>query len=56
MYFSAEAASLRRLMRIKIIRLVDDDEMLPNAIVDRYWEELLRKDYLESEDWNAELF
>ncbi|XP_056274730.1 ankyrin repeat domain-containing protein 31-like isoform X2 [Pseudoliparis swirei] len=51
-----EAASLRRLMRIKIIRLVDDDEMLPNAIVDRYWEELLRKDYLESEDWNAELF
>ncbi|XP_037632499.1 ankyrin repeat domain-containing protein 31-like isoform X3 [Sebastes umbrosus] len=52
---TTEAASLRRLMKIKIIHLVGDDEMLPNAIMDCYWEKLLMKDYSESEDWGGEL-
>ncbi|KAM6943920.1 uncharacterized protein PEZ65_001843 [Lycodopsis pacificus] len=50
-----EAAILRRIMRIKTIHLVDDEEMLPNAVVDRYWEKLLQRDCSESEDWNTEL-
>eukprot|EP00064_Thunnus_orientalis_P003338 superscaffoldBa00000268_g3347 len=49
------AASLNRLMKIKRIHLVDDDELLPNAIMDCYWEKLLQKDYSEFEDWGIEL-
>lgn len=48
---SAEEASLKRLMNIKIIHLVDDEGLLPNAIVDCYWEKLLKKDALQCEDW-----
>lgn len=60
MYFnslstSAEAASLNCLMKIKIIHLVNDEELLPNAVLDCYWEKLLQKDYSESEDWGSEL-
>ncbi|XP_044052872.1 ankyrin repeat domain-containing protein 31-like isoform X2 [Siniperca chuatsi] len=50
-----EAVSLNRLMKIKIIRLLDDEELLPNAIMDGYWEKLLKKDFSESEDWGSEL-
>ncbi|KAK9523175.1 hypothetical protein VZT92_019585 [Zoarces viviparus] len=52
---TTEAAILRRLMRIKIIHLVDDEELLPNAVMDRYWEKLLQRDCSESEDWSTEL-
>ncbi|XP_075955410.1 ankyrin repeat domain-containing protein 31-like isoform X2 [Anarhichas minor] len=51
---TTESAILRRLMRIKIIHLVDDEELLPNAVMDRYWEKLQR-DCSESEDWSTEL-
>ncbi|XP_038560487.1 ankyrin repeat domain-containing protein 31-like isoform X3 [Micropterus salmoides] len=46
-----EADSLNCLMKIKMIHLLDDEEFLPNALVDCYWEKLLKKDYSESEDW-----
>ncbi|XP_059192326.1 ankyrin repeat domain-containing protein 31-like [Centropristis striata] len=49
---TTEAASLRRLMEIKIIHLVADEELLPNALMDCYWEKLLKSDE-DSEDWGA---
>lgn len=48
----AEAAGLRRLMGIKSIRLVGDAELLPNAVMERYWEKLMEMDALECEDWS----
>lgn len=48
---SAEAATLKRLMNIKIIHLVNDEELMPIAMLDYHWEKLLKKDYSESEDW-----
>ncbi len=48
---SAEAVHLNHLRKFKIIHLVDDEEFLPNTIMDHYWEKLLKKDYSESEDW-----
>uniref|UniRef100_A0A8C4IR37 Ankyrin repeat domain-containing protein 31 n=2 Tax=Dicentrarchus labrax TaxID=13489 RepID=A0A8C4IR37_DICLA len=52
---TTEASCLSRLMKIKIIHLVDDDELLPNARLNIYWEKLLKKEYSESEDWGSEL-
>ncbi|XP_035514600.1 uncharacterized protein LOC118325864 [Morone saxatilis] len=52
---TTEASCLSRLMKIKIIHLVEDDELLPNARLNIYWEKLLKKDYSESEDWGSEL-
>ncbi|KAM7416996.1 hypothetical protein PAMA_018871 [Pampus argenteus] len=49
------SASLNHLMKIKRIHLVDDDELLPNAIMDSYWEKLLQKDCSESEDWGSDV-
>ncbi|KAK5870564.1 hypothetical protein PBY51_003502 [Eleginops maclovinus] len=44
-----EAANLRRMiMNIKIVHLVGDDEWLPSAQMDYYWEKLLEKD---PDDW-----
>ncbi|XP_062418342.1 ankyrin repeat domain-containing protein 31-like [Pungitius pungitius] len=48
---TTEAASLRRLMGIKTIHLVGDDELLPNAVMERYWKKLLEMDP-ECEDWS----
>uniref|UniRef100_UPI0037E87E97 uncharacterized protein n=1 Tax=Semicossyphus pulcher TaxID=241346 RepID=UPI0037E87E97 len=48
---TSEEASLKRLMRIRIIRLVDNEELLPNAVMDFYWEKLLKDDGSDSE-WN----
>ncbi|GLD52397.1 putative ankyrin repeat domain-containing protein 31, partial [Lates japonicus] len=45
------AAGLNRLMKIKTIHLLDDEELLPNVVMDYYWEKLLKKDCSESEDW-----
>ena len=52
---SAEAVTLRSLMKIRIIHLVDDAELLPNAMMDCYWEKLLKNDCSESDDWGTEL-
>lgn len=52
---SSEAASLNRLMKIKIISLVNDEELLPNAMMDCHWGKLLKRDYADSEDWGGEL-
>ncbi|KAM7392206.1 hypothetical protein PAMP_022835 [Pampus punctatissimus] len=49
------SASLNHIIKIKRIHLVDDDELLPNTIMDSYWEKLLQKDCSESEDWGSEL-
>lgn len=48
---SAEAATLKRLMNIKIIHLVNDEELMPVAVLDYHWEKLLNQDYSQSEDW-----
>ncbi|XP_022072967.1 protein phosphatase 1 regulatory subunit 12A-like isoform X2 [Acanthochromis polyacanthus] len=48
---TTEAASL---MKIKVVHLVDDEELLPNAIMDCYWDKLVMKDYSES-DWESEI-
>nr|XP_020454861.1 uncharacterized protein LOC109959667 [Monopterus albus]XP_020454862.1 uncharacterized protein LOC109959667 [Monopterus albus] len=50
-----EAAILNSLMKIKVIRLVEDEEFLPNAIMDYYWEKLLKNDCSESDNWGDEL-
>ncbi|XP_039660359.1 ankyrin repeat domain-containing protein 31-like isoform X2 [Perca fluviatilis] len=50
-----EAVTLRSLMKIRIIHLVDDAELLPNAMMDCYWEKLLKNDCSESDDWGTEL-
>ncbi|XP_068560346.1 uncharacterized protein [Cebidichthys violaceus] len=52
---TTEAASLRRLMRIKTIHLVDDEELLPNAVMERHWEKLLETDCSGCEDWSADV-
>ncbi|XP_035854880.1 ankyrin repeat domain-containing protein 31-like isoform X2 [Sander lucioperca] len=49
-----EAVTLS-LMKIQIIHLVDDAELLPNAMMDCYWEKLLKNDCSESDDWGTEL-
>ncbi|XP_049906341.1 26S proteasome non-ATPase regulatory subunit 10-like [Epinephelus moara] len=46
-----DTSTLNCLMKIKIFHLVTDEEVLPNAIMDCYWETLLKKDYSESKDW-----
>lgn len=38
-------------MNIKTIRLVRDEEFLPNSIVDGYWEKLLQSVDVEAENW-----
>uniref|UniRef100_A0A3P8T1H0 Uncharacterized protein n=1 Tax=Amphiprion percula TaxID=161767 RepID=A0A3P8T1H0_AMPPE len=48
---TTEAASL---MKIKVVHLVDDEELLPNAIMDCYWDKLVMKGYSES-DWESEI-
>lgn len=40
-------------MKIKTISLVDDDELLPSAVVDFYWEKLLQTDLSDS-DWGMD--
>lgn len=42
---SAEPTTLDRIMNVKIIHLVDDEELMPIAMLDYYWEKL------ECEDW-----
>ncbi|XP_071337859.1 ankyrin repeat domain-containing protein 31-like isoform X2 [Trachinotus anak] len=51
----AAEAALNHLMRIKIIHLVDEEELLPTAVMDGHWETLFKKGSSESEDWSSEL-
>ncbi|XP_056232840.1 ankyrin repeat domain-containing protein 31-like isoform X2 [Seriola aureovittata] len=48
-------AAINRLMKIRIIHLVDDKELLPTSLMDCYWEILIKKDCSEFEDWASEL-
>lgn len=47
----AEAATLKRLMNIKIIHLVSDEELMPTVVLDYHWEKALNTDCSEFEDW-----
>lgn len=49
--YSAEASTLTLIRNIKIIHLVTDGELMPTALLDRHWENLLKKDFSECEDW-----
>ncbi|XP_026041908.1 putative ankyrin repeat domain-containing protein 31 isoform X1 [Astatotilapia calliptera] len=42
--------NLNHHMKIKIIHLVNDEELLPNAVMDMYWDKLIKEDYSESQD------
>ncbi|XP_041642843.1 ankyrin repeat domain-containing protein 31-like [Cheilinus undulatus] len=46
-----EEASLKRLLGIQTIRLVEDEELLPSAVMDVYWEKVLSGDWSDS-DWD----
>ncbi|XP_013870052.1 putative ankyrin repeat domain-containing protein 31 [Austrofundulus limnaeus] len=43
------------LKNIKMIHLVSDEEFLPSAVMDYYWDKLLRQTPSELEDWDSEL-
>ncbi|XP_024865033.1 ankyrin repeat domain-containing protein 31-like [Kryptolebias marmoratus] len=43
------------LKNIKIVRLVSDDEFLPSATMDYYWDKLLKQTPSQFEDWDTEL-
>lgn len=49
----SEADSLTCLMKINMIHLVDNEEMLPNAVMDYHWEKLLKTDYSVTKDWDS---
>ncbi|XP_026167688.1 ankyrin repeat domain-containing protein 31-like [Mastacembelus armatus] len=49
-----ETASLDCLMNVKIIHLVEDEELLSNVVMDCHWEKLLKKDYTVCVDWGSE--
>ncbi|XP_054895605.1 ankyrin repeat domain-containing protein 31-like isoform X2 [Poeciliopsis prolifica] len=43
------------LRRIRIIRLVTPEEMIPNALMDLYWDKLMMQDQVEFDNWELEL-
>ncbi|XP_034548466.1 ankyrin repeat domain-containing protein 31-like isoform X3 [Notolabrus celidotus] len=45
----SEESGLKRLMRVRTIRLVEEEEMLPNAVMDLYWEKLLEDQSSDSQ-------
>lgn len=44
----SEASTLRLIRNIKIIHLVNEDDLMPTALLDRHWEKLLKQ---ECDDW-----
>jgi len=54
--FSTNAGNLNDLLKkIKIIHLVDDNELLPSALMDYYWDKLSKQSPAELDDWETEL-
>ncbi|XP_047448298.1 ankyrin repeat domain-containing protein 31-like [Mugil cephalus] len=51
--FRTETTNLNQQMKVQKIYLVNDKELLPNAIMDCYWEKLLKEDILESWSWDS---
>ncbi|XP_074526785.1 ankyrin repeat domain-containing protein 31-like isoform X2 [Halichoeres trimaculatus] len=45
---SSGDGSLKRLMRVRTIHLMEDEEFLPNAIVDPLWEKLINEECSDS--------
>ncbi|XP_027888784.1 putative ankyrin repeat domain-containing protein 31 [Xiphophorus couchianus] len=43
------------LRRIRIIHLVTPEEMIPNAVMDLYWDKLMKQDQVEFDNWELEL-
>ncbi|XP_014886851.1 putative ankyrin repeat domain-containing protein 31 isoform X1 [Poecilia latipinna] len=43
------------LRRIRVIHLVTPEEMIPNAVMDLYWEKLMKQDQVEFDNWELEL-
>ncbi|XP_008415990.1 putative ankyrin repeat domain-containing protein 31 isoform X2 [Poecilia reticulata] len=43
------------LRRIRVIHLVTPEEMIPNALMDLYWEKLMKQDQVEFDNWELEL-
>ncbi|CAJ1068633.1 ankyrin repeat domain-containing protein 31-like isoform X1 [Xyrichtys novacula] len=46
---NSEEAGLKRLMRVRTIHLVEDEELMPNALMDRCWEKLLQDECPDSQ-------
>lgn len=47
-FFFPEASALRIVRSIKIIHVVNDEDLMPTALLDRHWEKLLKQ---ECDDW-----
>ncbi|MEQ2306736.1 hypothetical protein AMECASPLE_011311 [Ameca splendens] len=45
----------RRLRKIKIVHLMSCEEFLPDAVMDYYWDKLLKLDAVDFENWELEL-
>ncbi|PWA17060.1 hypothetical protein CCH79_00013257, partial [Gambusia affinis] len=43
------------LRRIRIIHLVTPEEMIPNALMDLYWDKVMKQDQEEFDNWELEL-
>lgn len=48
LFFFPEASALRIVRSIKIIHVVNDEDLMPTALLDRHWEKLLKQ---ECDDW-----
>lgn len=47
-FFFSEASTLSLMRNIKIIHLVNDEDLMPTALLYRHWEKLLKN---ECDDW-----
>lgn len=47
-FFFPEASALRIVRSIKIIHVVNDEDLMPTALLDRHWEKLLKQ---ECDEW-----
>ncbi|XP_015229093.1 PREDICTED: BRCA1-associated RING domain protein 1-like isoform X2 [Cyprinodon variegatus] len=53
---SPEPVSQLQLLRnIKVVHLMDDDMFIPSALMDYYWDKLLKQNSQEFEDWDTPL-
>ncbi|XP_036071714.1 ankyrin repeat domain-containing protein 31 isoform X3 [Oryzias melastigma] len=49
----AAAGSLSFLLNIRTVHLMADEEFMPSTMMDHFWDQLLQKDFPESDNWNA---